>query len=282
MIRIDIGKRSIGVNFNNNGEAEVLVWSPAADKIELKNLTLNKLSPLEKTPFGFWKSTTFGLRKDDLYKFLIDGGKEYPDPASLSQPGGVHGASKAIDVTRFPWTDGDWKNIPLENYILYELHTGTFTPGGIFSDIEKKLDYLKELGITAIEIMPVAQFPGERNWGYDGVYPFAVQSSYGGAESLQQLVNACHQKGFAVILDVVYNHLGPEGDYFSSYGPYFTEKYKTPWGGAINFDDAWSDGVRNYFIENALMWFRDFHIDALRLDAVHAIKDFGSNIFFGK
>ena len=174
-----------------------------------------------------------------MYEFLVDGDKEYPDPASLSQPGGVHGASKAIDVTEFPWTDRDWKNIPLENYILYELHTGTFTPGGTFSAIEKKLDHLKDLGITAIEIMPVAQFPGERNWGYDGVYPFAVQSSYGGAESLQQLVNACHQKGFAVILDVVYNHLGPEGDYFSSYGPYFTEKYKTPWGGAINFDDAW-------------------------------------------
>src|SRR5687768_905399 len=124
--------------------------------------------------------------------------------------------------------------------------------------------------------MPVAQFPGKRNWGYDGVYPFAVQNSYGGYKGLQQLVNACHQKGLAVILDVVYNHLGPEGNYFSAYGPYFTEEYKTPWGGAINFDDAWSDGVRNYFIENALMWFRDFHIDALRLDAVHAIKDFGS------
>jgi maltooligosyltrehalose trehalohydrolase len=153
------------------------------------------------------------------------------------------------------------------------LHTGTFTNEGNFAGIETKLEHLKDLGVNAIEIMPVAQFPGDRNWGYDGVYPFAVQQSYGGAEGLQRLVNACHENGIAVILDVVYNHLGPEGNYLGAFGPYFTEKYKTPWGGAINFDDAWSDGVREYFIENALMWFRDFHIDALRLDAVHAIKD---------
>ena len=276
MIEIDIQKRSIGVNFNNRGEADIVVWAPMADKIELKNITAKKIIPLEKNLLGFWESTTFALQKDDLYKFLIDGDKEYPDPASLSQPKGVHGASKAVDVTNFLWTDRDWQNIPLENYVLYELHTGTFTTEGTFLAIEKKLDYLKELGITAIEIMPVAQFAGKRNWGYDGVYPFAVQNSYGGYKGFQQLVNVCHQKGLAVILDVVYNHLGPEGNYFSAYGPYFTEKYKTPWGGALNFDDAWCDGVRNYFIENALMWFRDFHIDALRLDAVHAIKDFGT------
>lgn len=199
---------------------------------------------------------------------------ECPDPASLAQPDGVHGTSQAINIKNFEWTDSQWKNIPLEEYILYEIHTGTFTPQGTFESIEKKLDYLKDLGVNAIEIMPVAQFPGNRNWGYDGVFPFAVQNSYGGANALQQLVNTCHQKSIAVVLDVVYNHLGPEGNYLPQFAPYFTDKYKTPWGSAINFDDAWCDGVRHYFIENALMWFRDFHIDALRLDAVHAIKDF--------
>src|SRR5690606_25732797 len=133
--------------------------------------------------------------------------------------------------------------------------------------------YLKDLGVNAIEIMPVAQFPGSRNWGYDGVFPFAVQNSYGGPEGLQKLVDSCHNKGIAVVLDVVYNHLGPEGNYLGDFGPYFTGKYNTPWGSAVNFDDAWCDGVRAYFIENVLMWFRDFHIDALRMDAVHAIKD---------
>jgi maltooligosyltrehalose trehalohydrolase len=199
--------------------------------------------------------------------------KQLPDPASLSQPEDVHGPSQAVDHV-FPWTDDEWKNLPLEAYILYELHTGTFTPEGNFQAIEQKLDYLKELGVNAIELMPVAQFPGHRNWGYDGVFPFAVQHSYGGPRGLQHLVNACHQKGLAVVLDVVYNHAGPEGNYLKEYAPYVTTKYSTPWGGAINFDDEWCDGVRHYFIENALMWFRDFHIDALRLDAVHAIKDF--------
>jgi maltooligosyltrehalose trehalohydrolase len=174
----------------------------------------------------------------------------------------------------FPWTDQQWKNPGLQEYIIYELHTGTFSERGDFAGIAEKIPYLKDLGINAIEIMPVAQFPGTRNWGYDGVFPFAVQHSYGGARELQHLVDLCHREGMAVILDVVYNHLGPEGNYLGAFGPYITSKYHTPWGGAINFDDAWCDGVRDYFIENALMWFRDFHIDALRMDAVHAIRDF--------
>ena len=176
----------------------------------------------------------------------------------------------------FDWQDDEWRNPLLSEYIIYELHTGTFSETGDFSGIENKLSYLKELGITAIELMPLAQFSGPRNWGYDGVFPFAVQNSYGGAGALQKLVNACHRVGIAVILDVVYNHLGPEGNYLPQYGPCFTDKYNTPWGHAINYDDAWSDGVRRFFIENALMWLRDFHIDALRLDAVHAIRDFGA------
>jgi maltooligosyltrehalose trehalohydrolase len=158
--------------------------------------------------------------------------------------------------------------------VIYELHTGTFSDDGTFDGIAEKLHHLKNLGITAIEIMPVAQFPGGRNWGYDGVFLYAVQNTYGGAEGLAKLVNTCHEHGLAVILDVVYNHFGPEGNYLGNYGPYFTDKYHTPWGDAINFDDAWCDEVRHYFIQNVLMWFKDFHIDALRLDAVHAIKDF--------
>ncbi|HZG00138.1 MAG TPA: malto-oligosyltrehalose trehalohydrolase, partial [Chitinophagales bacterium] len=196
------------------------------------------------------------------------------DPTSLFQPEGVHGNAEALDLTSFGWTDEKWKNPALKDYIIYELHIGTFTPAGTFESVVEKLDHLVELGVTAVEIMPVAQFPRERNWGYDGVFPFAVQNSYGGPHGLQTLVDACHAKGLAVVLDVVYNHVGPEGNYLGDFAPYFTDKYKTPWGSAINFDDAWCDGVRRFAVENALMWFRDFHIDALRLDAVHAIKDF--------
>lgn len=271
MNKVDVSRRTIGINFNN-GTAEVVVWSPVAKKVTV--VAGNKKIELEQKKYGVWHTTTNAIRPGDNYNIQIDDKEELPDPASLSQPEGVHGASQAINVKDFKWSDEEWKNPDLEQYIIYELHTGTFTQQGTFAAVEEKLDHLKELGITAIEIMPVAQFPGERNWGYDGVFPFAVQNSYDGANGLQQLVNACHQKGLAVILDVVYNHFGPEGNYAGTFGPYFTDKYNTPWGNAVNFDDAWCDGVRNFFIENALMWFRDFHIDALRMDAVHAIKDF--------
>jgi maltooligosyltrehalose trehalohydrolase len=215
------------------------------------------------------------LKPGDRYQFVLDDNACLPDPASLHQSDGVHGPSRAFDPQDFKWTDKDWQNPKLSEYIIYELHIGTFTAEGTFAAMETKLDYLVELGVTAIEIMPVSQFAGPRNWGYDGVFPYAVQDSYGGPAGLLHLVNACHSKGLAVILDVVYNHLGPEGNILRAYGPYFTDKYHTPWGDALNFDDAWSDGVRQYFIENAVMWFRDFHIDGLRMDAVHAIKDFG-------
>lgn len=272
MKEIDVSKRTVGVNFNEKNEAEIIVWSPTAEHMAIVFDT-EKID-LNKENFGYWMVTTNKIRRGTQYKFLLNNKHQYPDPASLSQPIGVHEKSEAIDVTKFYWNDEQWNNIPLEEYIIYELHTGTFTKEGTFTAIEKKLDYLISIGITAIEIMPVAQFPGGRNWGYDGAFPFAVQNSYGGAEALQHLVNSCHQKGLAVILDVVYNHLGPEGNYLNAYAPYFTDKYKTPWGNALNFDGAWCDGVRKFFIDNALMWFRDFHIDALRLDAVHAIKDF--------
>ncbi|GAB2793685.1 malto-oligosyltrehalose trehalohydrolase [Rhabdobacter roseus] len=273
MISITTSGRTIGVNFNDKGEAEVSVWAPEAKKVEL--LSARHTLPLAKAEYGYWELVTSALKPGDPYHFAVDGKEQRPDPASLSQPEGVHGPSQAFDLKAFSWTDQSWANYPLEEYLLYELHTGTFTPEGTFEALEQKLDYLLELGVTAIELMPVAQFPGSRNWGYDGVFPYAVQYSYGGAAGLQQLVNRCHEKGIAVVLDVVYNHLGPEGNYLGEYGKYFTDKYHTPWGGAVNFDDAWCDGVRRYFIENVLMWFRDFHIDALRMDAVHAIKDFG-------
>ncbi|KAA3438261.1 malto-oligosyltrehalose trehalohydrolase [Rufibacter hautae] len=277
MNKIDVTKRSLGVSFTSNGLAEVLVWAPKAEQVELCLNEGNTIIPLRKGEFGYWHETTDQLAPGDTYKYRIDEDQEFPDPASISQPQSVHGPSQALDLQKFNWTDDNWNNLPLQDYVLYELHTGTFSEDGTFAGLEEKLDYLKELGVNAIEIMPVAQFPGNRNWGYDGVFPYAVQDSYGGPKALQHLVNTCHQKGLAVVLDVVYNHLGPEGNYLGLYGHYFTDKYNTPWGPALNFDDAWCDGVRRYFTENLLMWFRDFHIDAVRMDAVHAIKDFSPN-----
>ena len=268
---IDVSKRTIGINVEE-GRTTANIWAPLAEKVTV--VTTNEEIPLTKEEYGYWTSAAGKLGEGTKYKIRIDHKEPFPDPTSLSQPDGVHGESEVFNLNGFQWSDAKWNNLPLEEYIIYELHTGTFTDEGTFASLEQKLDYLKELGINAIEIMPIAQFPGGRNWGYDGVFPFAVQNSYGGPQGLQRLVDACHQKGIAVILDVVYNHLGPEGNYLGAFGPYFTDKYNTPWGNAINFDDAWCDGVRKYFVENALMWFRDFRIDALRLDAVHAIKDF--------
>ncbi len=207
------------------------------------------------------------------YLFELDGGRRRPDPASQLQPDGVHGPSEVIDQDAFGWEDGGWANLPLEDYIFYELHVGTFTRDGTFEGVIKHIPYLKDLGVTAVELMPISQFPGSRNWGYDCVYPFSVHEGYGGPVGLKRLVNALHKEGLAVVLDVVYNHLGPEGNYLGSFGPYFTDKYQTPWGDAINFDGEGSGQVRDFFISNALFWAHHFHIDALRLDAVHGIFD---------
>jgi maltooligosyltrehalose trehalohydrolase len=263
-----------GITLTGN-KASIKLWAPKAKNASIKLHESGETLALTSQEYGYWTLDTDQLKDGSLYQIVLDEKDPLPDPASLSQPEGLHGPSEVVDLKTYQWTDADWNNVPLEDYIIYELHTGTFTPESNFLGIESKLDYLVSLGINAIEIMPVAQFPGGRNWGYDGVFPYAVQSTYGGPKGLQQLVNACHEKGLAVVLDVVYNHLGPEGNYFNEYGHYFTEKYNTPWGNAINFDDAGCDAVREYFIENVLMWFRDFHVDALRMDAVHAIKDFG-------
>ncbi|WP_256003388.1 malto-oligosyltrehalose trehalohydrolase [Pedobacter deserti] len=273
MKQIDVLRRGLGVHFNAEGLAEVCLWAPKLKEISL--VTGDKTLPLTPQSYGYWHLSTNALRPGDTYWFLADGQHRLADPASVCQPEGVHGPSLAVNLEDRQ-EGGDWKNPPLSEYIIYELHTGTFSPRGDFEGIAERLDHLKELGITAIELMPVAAFPGNRNWGYDGVFPFAAHSAYGGAEGLRELVARCHEKGIAVVLDVVYNHLGPEGNYLDQFGPFFTDKYHTPWGNAINFDDSGCDGVRHYFIENVLMWFRNFHIDALRLDAVHAIKDFGA------
>jgi maltooligosyltrehalose trehalohydrolase len=256
------------------GNAEVSLWAPAAQRVALALPDKGRELPMALHDRGWWRVRTGELHPGDRYQFVLDDDKTLPDPASLKQPAGVHGASEAVDLGMLPADETGWKGIALRDYIIYEIHTGTFSATGDFDGILRQLGFLQDLGITAIELMPVAAFPGSRNWGYDGVCPFAVHTGYGGPEGLAKLVGAAHRHGIAVILDCVYNHLGPEGNYFGAFGPYFTDKYKTPWGSAVNFDDAGCDAVREYFIANALMWLRDFGVDALRLDAVHAIKDF--------
>jgi maltooligosyltrehalose trehalohydrolase len=263
----------LGATYLGEGQCRFVVWAPASCTVEVRILApAERLVPLAKGERGYYHAVVDGVEPGSLYFYRLDQQREYPDPASQSQPQDVHGPSQVVD-TRFPWQDQDWFGLPLHQYVLYELHVGTYTPEGTLAGILPHLSALRELGVTAVELMPVAQFPGSRNWGYDGVYPFAVQHSYGGPEALKRLVNACHQQGLAVVLDVVYNHLGPEGNYLGDFGPYFTDRYKTPWGSALNFDGPYSDEVRRLFIENALYWVTDFHIDALRLDAVHAIVD---------
>jgi maltooligosyltrehalose trehalohydrolase len=230
--------------------------------------------PMEPESAGYWISRwagpTDGLRY--AYRFAED--RLYPDPASRWQPEGVHKPSAFFDPRQYAWTDQDWRGVERRDLVIYELHVGTFTEAGTFDAIIPRLPELVELGVTAIELMPIAQFPGGRNWGYDGVHPYAAQNTYGGPEGLQRLVDAAHRAGLAVLLDVVYNHLGPEGNYLACFGPYFTDRYRTPWGKAVNYDGPGSDAVRQFVIDNARCWVRDFHLDGLRLDAVHAIYDF--------
>jgi maltooligosyltrehalose trehalohydrolase len=207
------------------------------------------------------------------YRFVVDGGEPLPDPRSRWQPAGVHGPSRVLDTRTFAWTDAGFQAPPLSAAVIYELHVGTFTPEGTFEAAVARLDHLVDLGVTHVELMPVAAFPGDRGWGYDGVDLYAPHSAYGGPEGLWRFVNACHGGGLAVLLDVVYNHLGPDGNHLGQLGPYFTRRYATPWGEAVNLDGAGSDEVRRFFVDNALMWLRDYHIDGLRVDAVHAIVD---------
>jgi maltooligosyltrehalose trehalohydrolase len=270
---------TLGAIPRGDGRCRFRVWAPFARQVELLILApRERIVPLQTEAKGYHSTLAEDVGPGTRYFYRLDGGKKLPDPASRHQPEDVHGPSEVVDP-HFPWTDQRWCGVPLSSYIIYELHVGTFTEEGTFDALLPHLDYLRKLGVTAIELMPVAQFPGARNWGYDGAYPFAVQTSYGGPDGLKRLVDACHRKGLAVVLDVVYNHLGPEGNYLAQYGPYFTSRYQTPWGEGINFDGPGSDEVRHYFIENALHWMTSFHIDALRLDAVHAIRDFSAYPF---
>jgi len=223
---------------------------------------------------GWFELVTDAARPGTRYKFQIDSGQEVPDPASRFQPQDVHGPSEVIDPNSFEWQDDEWLGRRWEEAVIYELHVGAFTPGGKFSSLCEHLDYLADLGVTAIELMPVADFPGLRNWGYDGVFPFAPDSSYGRPDDLKTLVQSAHERGLMVLLDVVYNHFGPEGNYLNAYAPqFFTDRHRTPWGNAINFDGPESRTVRDFFIHNALYWLTEYHFDGLRFDAVHAIID---------
>jgi len=226
-----------------------------------------------------WSALVPNVVAGDRYGYRIDGGDPLPDPVSRSQPDGVHGLSEVVDPTQFEWQDDNWVGMSLPDFVIYELHVGTFTPEGTFDAIIPRLGQLAALGVTAIELMPVAEFPGARNWGYDGVHFYAPHHAYGGPDGLRRLVNAAHQHGLGVVLDVVYNHVGPEGNYLDHYGPYFTDVYRTPWGRAMNYDGAGSDAVRRWAHDNALYWICEFHIDALRLDAVQGIFDFGALAF---
>jgi maltooligosyltrehalose trehalohydrolase len=271
-------RNPLGATTLSESVCRFLVWAPRARKVNLCVSERKKEILMQVVGDGYFHALVEDVAAGALYRYRLNDEKERPDPVSRYQPGGVHGPSQVVNH-RFSWNDSEWGGLPLEKYVLYELHVGTFTPQGTFDAIIPRLPALKNLGVTAVELMPVAQFPGNRNWGYDAVYPYAVQASYGGPLALKAFVNTCHQHGIAVVLDVVYNHLGPEGNYLADFGPYFTDIYKTPWGQAINFDGSGSDEVRRYFIENALQWIADFHVDALRLDAIHAIVDPSARTF---
>ncbi len=265
----------IGARPRPGGGASFRVWAPFAKRVSVvpAGAGRGRPIPLRRSGSGYFDGAAEGLRAGDRYYYELDGKERYPDPASRFQPLGVHGPSEIVDPDRFAWPDDGWLGRPLNDMIIYELHVGTFTREGTFRAAAARLDDLRELGVTAVELMPVAQFPGQRNWGYDGVFPFAPQNSYGGPGGFRSLVRACHRRGLAVILDVVYNHLGPEGNYLGKYGPYFAGPCRTPWGPAVNLSEPWSDEVRAYFIANARHWIREHHIDGLRIDALHRFYD---------
>jgi maltooligosyltrehalose trehalohydrolase len=249
------------------------LWAPRCPSVTLR-LKSGDISPRDFPMLhigdGCW-GLTLPASAGDRYQYIV-GELAAPDPVSRLLPEGVHGPTQIVDPS-FPWTDALWHGLPLDEYVLYELHVGTFTPDGTLDSAIARLDYLRDLGITAIELMPLNAVPGPRNWGYDGVGLYAVQSNYGGPAALCRFVDAAHQRRLAVVLDVVYNHLGNEGNYLSQFGPYFTARHKTPWGDAVNYDDVDSAHVRRFIIENALYWLREYHLDGLRLDAVQTIKD---------
>jgi maltooligosyltrehalose trehalohydrolase len=260
-----------GAEVLENGETRFALWAPAAETVDL--VLEDGARPMRREHDGTFTLTAEAV-PGTRYRYRIDGAHEVPDPVSRYQAEDVHGPSRVVDPGEFNWEDGYWKGRPWEETTLYELHVGAFSPEGTFAGVGERLDYLADLGVTAIELMPLSEFPGRRNWGYDGVSPFAPESAYGTPEDLKVLVQSAHAKGLMVFLDVVYNHFGPEGNYLPLYAPqFFTDRYQTPWGAAINFDGEGSERVREFFVHNALYWIEEYAIDGLRLDAVHAIRD---------
>ena len=258
-----------------DGAMRFSVWAPKPRTIELRLRRGNGVEtiPLEPRGDGVYEVTLEGVPDDATYFYRLDGERERPDPVSRWRPEGVHGPTGIIDPSRFVWSDQSWRGIAMPDLVIYELHVGTFSPSGTFDGVIERLPAIHDLGATAIELMPVAEFPGGRNWGYDGVSPYAVQSTYGGPESLRRLVDAAHGSGLAVLLDVVYNHLGPEGNYLGEFGPYFSERHHTIWGQGFNLDGEESREVRDYIVGNAVYWIREYHLDGLRLDAADRIVD---------
>ena len=250
----------------------VPVWAPDAHTVELHLPGEERLVDMVPAPGGWW-TAPFDLEPSTDYAYRVDGSPNRPDPRSALQPDGVHGHSRTVDPATWQWTDQDWEGKDLRGSVIYELHVGTFTPEGTLDAAISRLDHLAELGVDIIELMPLAAFPGKAGWGYDGVALWAVHETYGGPEALARFVDAAHSTGIGVCLDVVYNHLGPSGNYLSVFGPYFTQAHHTPWGEAVSYDHDGSQQVRAFVIDSALRWLRDFHIDALRLDAIHEIKD---------
>ena len=257
--------------------AEVRVWSPNSTLIEL--VIEGQHEAMNQNEAGWWHVDSPALTHGVDYAFLVEGRGPFPDPRSAWQPNGVHSASRWVDHSLFNWNNAGWQPPSLKKAVIYELHIGTFTQEGTFDAAIERLGHLIELGVTHVELMPLAAFSGNHGWGYDGVGLFAPHHAYGGPDGLKRLVDACHQCGLAVLLDVVYNHLGPCGNYLSQFAPYFTKRHVTPWGEAVNLDGAYSDEVRRFFIDNALMWLRDYHFDGLRIDAIHAIIDTSATHF---
>lgn len=263
-----------GAHILEDGRVRFRLWAPGAEAVDLVISASEQVLPMHADAEGWFERVTDRARAGTHYRYRIDTGQQVPDPASRFQPHDVHGPSQVLDPRDWHWQDSGWRGRPWHEAVVYELHVGSFSPQGTWDGVTQRLDALVELGVTAIELMPIGDFPGRRNWGYDGVLPFAPDSRYGTPEQLKDLIQTAHSKGLMVLLDVVYNHFGPEGNYLHLYAPqFFTERHHTPWGAAINYDDAGSEVVRQFFIHNALYWLEEYHFDGLRLDAVHAIFD---------
>jgi maltooligosyltrehalose trehalohydrolase len=258
-----------------DGSTRFSVWAPNATMVEVAVTGGGRprTFPLSRAADGVHRGTVPEVPPGSDYSYRLDGGADRPDPVSRWRPFGVHGPTRVVDPAAFRWTDTGWRGLETADLVIYELHIGTFTRAGTFDGVIERLSSLRDLGVTAIEIMPVSEFPGRRNWGYDGVSPYAVQSTYGGPDGLKRLVDAAHGAGLAVLLDVVYNHLGPEGNYLCEFGPYFSDRYRTAWGAPLNLDGPDSDEVRRYVVDNSVYWVTEYHLDGLRLDAMDRVVD---------